>query len=203
MAARGFKIASEVTISKRSDGYLLCNDCNGYYHLKSGEKVEDFHSCECGGILEFFESFPPEKSSETSINKKKENELEIYDDYQEIEQLLTLLKRKSEKRNALIKDLSNRIHIQEGLLHEIKENRWNLWDILDQRNLQSDIKNQKRLLDDIADNEDRLMDLIKEQRHRAHISENNTISYVKKLGTSGLILIEFVVIVVLLFLLLA
>jgi len=36
-----------------SPGYLLCNNCNGYYELQAGEKADDFSDeCECGGNLE-------------------------------------------------------------------------------------------------------------------------------------------------------
>lgn len=169
-----------------SNGYLYCENCHGYYSLKYGENSEDFVSCECGGKLVFYESFP-DFSEDSSFDE--------FDDLIEIEQLLTLLKSKSEKRNALIQNLSNHIHIQEGLLNEIKEERWNLWDVLNERNLQTDIKNQKRLLDDISENEDRLMSMIREQRNRAHDSEKFTFSgMTRNIGTPGFIIIEFIVI---------
>ncbi|MBU4535928.1 MAG: DUF5518 domain-containing protein [Euryarchaeota archaeon] len=34
-------------------GYLLCNQCNGYYELREGENPEEFDMCQCGGELEF------------------------------------------------------------------------------------------------------------------------------------------------------
>ena len=38
-------------------GYLICDNCHGYYELKNGESPEDFSSkCECGGNLEFKDS---------------------------------------------------------------------------------------------------------------------------------------------------
>ena len=139
--------------SKNYSGYLYCKNCNGYYRLQEDETPEDFVSCECGGELEFHESLPDTSTSPG---------LEDFDDTEEIEQLLTLLKSKSKKRKELIGNLSNHIQIQEGLLNEIKEERWNLWDVLNERNLQSDIQNQKRLLDDIAENEDSFYKLFEE-----------------------------------------
>jgi len=181
-----------------SYGYLLCPNCHGYYQLKNGESPEDFESCECGSTLEYLETLP--KSSSKIHDDGVDNN--VYDDYTEIEQLLTILKSKSQKRSEILKTLSNRIEIQEGLLSEIKAERWNLWDVLNQRNLQSDIQNQKRLLDDIAENEDRLMMAIKEQRERAHSSENKTLTYyVQKIGTRGFLILEFVIIIVLVVLL--
>jgi heat shock protein HtpX len=36
------------------DGYLVCDKCNGYYKLKSGELPDNFtNRCECGGKLEY------------------------------------------------------------------------------------------------------------------------------------------------------
>ncbi len=37
-------------------GYLVCEKCNGYYELQSGESPEDFKSCQCGGSLRYVES---------------------------------------------------------------------------------------------------------------------------------------------------
>ena len=34
-------------------GYLICDECSGYYKLEKGESLKDFESCECGGKLKF------------------------------------------------------------------------------------------------------------------------------------------------------
>jgi len=36
---------------KSKNGYLVCNDCGGYYELKPEESPQDFVACECGGKL--------------------------------------------------------------------------------------------------------------------------------------------------------
>jgi hypothetical protein len=42
-----------------TNGYLVCDTCQGFYELQPGEKVEDFNrNCDCGGTLEYFEHFP-------------------------------------------------------------------------------------------------------------------------------------------------
>jgi heat shock protein HtpX len=39
------------------NGYLVCDKCNGYYKLQSGESPEDFtNRCDCGGKLEYQDS---------------------------------------------------------------------------------------------------------------------------------------------------
>lgn len=186
------KDATKQQLPLESNGYLYCRKCQGYYRLQDGESKDDFVSCECGLELEFIESLPTQSSDHYSG-------LDELDDTEEIEQLLTLLKSKSAKRKAIIKNLSKHIHIQEELLNEIKEERWTVWDVLNERNLQADIKNQKRLLDDISDNEDRLMSIVREQRTKAYESEKLTFTGFLKTPLF-IILVVIVVVVVLLFL---
>ncbi len=39
---------------RRTEGYLACDNCRGYYELQRGESPEDFcEKCECGGDLTF------------------------------------------------------------------------------------------------------------------------------------------------------
>nr|WP_054858397.1 hypothetical protein [Methanobacterium formicicum] len=40
-------------------GYLICNQCNGYYELQENESPEDFEKCECGGSLNYHEPRTP------------------------------------------------------------------------------------------------------------------------------------------------
>lgn len=56
---------------KSKKGYLVCNDCGGYYELKSEESPQDFVACECGGKLKHtkkLETIPdnPEESDDKS-----------------------------------------------------------------------------------------------------------------------------------------
>ncbi|HOI39522.1 MAG TPA: zinc ribbon domain-containing protein [Methanobacterium sp.] len=48
-------------------GFLICDNCGGYYELQEGERPEDFQSCECGGNLKYVEK------SDSSINKIPDN----------------------------------------------------------------------------------------------------------------------------------
>lgn len=52
------------------DNYIICQNCNGYYKLEYGEKIEDFKVCECGGKFQK-SSYVGIESRETS--KKLEN----------------------------------------------------------------------------------------------------------------------------------
>ncbi|WP_414469143.1 hypothetical protein [Methanobacterium sp. ACI-7] len=45
------------TLFEKSNGYLICNKCGGYYELKEGELPEDYDlNCECGGKIEYKKS---------------------------------------------------------------------------------------------------------------------------------------------------
>lgn len=38
---------------EQKPGYLICDQCSGYYELQKGESPEDFEECGCGGKLNF------------------------------------------------------------------------------------------------------------------------------------------------------
>jgi hypothetical protein len=37
-------------------GYIVCDNCGGYYELQQGESAEDFDTCQCGGYLKIKDS---------------------------------------------------------------------------------------------------------------------------------------------------
>lgn len=43
-------------------GYLVCEQCGGYYELQEGESPEDFEACECGGELKYTNSIHQQHS---------------------------------------------------------------------------------------------------------------------------------------------
>ncbi|ADZ10122.1 hypothetical protein Metbo_1902 [Methanobacterium lacus] len=50
-----------------SEGYLVCDNCGGFYELQPGEKIEDFNcNCDCGGTLKYFKQnpYPPNNITE-------------------------------------------------------------------------------------------------------------------------------------------
>ncbi|OPY20434.1 MAG: hypothetical protein A4E26_01918 [Methanobacterium sp. PtaU1.Bin097] len=48
----------------KSNGYLVCVKCNGYYKLQPGDSPDDFtDKCECGGHLEYKDSLEFEQHS--------------------------------------------------------------------------------------------------------------------------------------------
>ena len=64
-------------------GYIICEECGGYYELQSGESADDFENCQCGGSLKLVED--PLKISEHKYDPKficsnclEENEPDIF-----------------------------------------------------------------------------------------------------------------------------
>ncbi len=56
-------------------GYLVCENCEGYYELQEGESLENFEECECGGNLKYVENLnsnpQPENTTKEGEKKKK------------------------------------------------------------------------------------------------------------------------------------
>ena len=50
-----------------NNGYLICEDCGGYYKLQSGESPNDYEKCQCGGKLEYSTLKPFNNESENII----------------------------------------------------------------------------------------------------------------------------------------
>ncbi|HMK53256.1 MAG TPA: hypothetical protein VK444_00580 [Methanobacteriaceae archaeon] len=144
-----------------TEGYLVCASCNGYYRLDRNESPTDFESCECGNPLEYFDTMEEVRIRIYSTGSP-ESEL----DYEEMAELLSVIKNKAKQRKEVIQELSRRITIQEELLKEIKAGRWSLWNILEQKDLPSDVKKQKKLLENIDQQEERLMKMVMEKRVR-------------------------------------
>lgn len=53
-------------------GYLICDECAGYYELKAGESPEDFSQCQCGGHLRYVDEI-----KDLSFTDKLHNVLNI------------------------------------------------------------------------------------------------------------------------------
>ncbi len=64
-------------------GYIICEECGGYYELQSGEFADDFENCQCGGNLKlvedsFLKSEPEIKARFVCSNCLEENEAGLY-----------------------------------------------------------------------------------------------------------------------------
>ncbi|WP_414468886.1 DUF1616 domain-containing protein [Methanobacterium sp. ACI-7] len=59
-ALASFTVIMAYTSPKRrkTNNYIKCSNCNGYYQLKEGESLNDFEKCKCGGELEYVQYNP-------------------------------------------------------------------------------------------------------------------------------------------------
>jgi hypothetical protein len=58
----------------KDQGYLICEECGGYYQLQPGESTEDFDTCQCGGKLTYTESIPSNDNEDlNSVEAKNGN----------------------------------------------------------------------------------------------------------------------------------
>lgn len=53
-------------------GYLICENCGGYYELQPGEYPDDFEKCQCGGKLQYRENLEFETALPPIESLKKE-----------------------------------------------------------------------------------------------------------------------------------
>lgn len=53
-------------------GYLVCDECGGYYELQEGESPEDLDcNCECGGTLEYVDNLNDQNNEFSKSERKK------------------------------------------------------------------------------------------------------------------------------------
>lgn len=50
-----------------SMGYLICDQCKGYYELKEGESPGDFDCCQCGGKLNYVDKLDKHSAEEKKL----------------------------------------------------------------------------------------------------------------------------------------
>lgn len=131
-----------------SNGYLVCENCNGYYQLQDGESPADFDFCECRGRLSFYNDF--NQLNQVNYSNDSQESTLGYDDLQNI---IVNLKNKAERRKELFEELSKKVEVQDELLNDIKEGNWSLWETVDQKGMHANVKEQKKLIHNLLDEE--------------------------------------------------
>lgn len=133
-------------------GYLICENCNGYYQLQEGESPSEFDFCECGGHLNYQEThnFISKKKNGTDTTQLEEDQL----DYEEIQEMVINLKNKAEKRKKQFKELSKKVEIQEEILNEIKDGKLPMWEKNPNKNIKKGFIQPKNPINNISGNSD-------------------------------------------------
>jgi hypothetical protein len=197
--------------TKKDNGYLICKNCLGYYKLKEDESPEDFKGCECGGPLEYTENLdnlrkPRISSSTNEFNSphKPDDEYkadfneEYYDEYEELQQIVDVIRVKAQERKKFMEKLYENVQKQEIILNniseeqiaEVKDNDWSLWDLIEEKDMKSDINSQKMIIDDIIEKEKHLISYVKDKRNNKPFNAKSIISYpYAKIGILTLMII--------------
>lgn len=198
------KIFGKNSKKEKNKGYLICNSCSGYYKLKYGESPDDFKGCECGNPLEYKEDFNPQKKSQISSYTDQFNSTyrpdyknntptyfneDYFDEYAELQQIVDIIKIKAEERKKFMENLYESIQKQEKILNsindeqilEVRNNKWSLWGLIEEKNIKNDLNNQKMIVDDVLDKENRLLSYVKDKREKKNINayHANINSYAK------------------------
>ncbi|WP_414469569.1 hypothetical protein [Methanobacterium sp. ACI-7] len=61
-----------------SKGYLVCENCGGYYKLQEGENATDFDYCQCGGKLKYYKHIHDYLGEENRTDFSKEHKTDIH-----------------------------------------------------------------------------------------------------------------------------
>ena len=189
--------------SSKNNGYLVCHKCYGYYPLKENELPDDFVECECGNDLEFYKNIDDLtkiKGLKNPDEDGKKSEM-LYDNYKELQEVVNVLKSKSEKRKEFFEELSTRIEMQEEILNEIKYGEWKLWDTIEENSLYNNIKGQEFAAENIIEQEDNFLSYVKQQRTRAEtIGNKSHTSLYEKIGAFLVVVLIIILGILLLFL---
>jgi hypothetical protein len=207
------KIYGKNEITDKNKGYLICNNCLGYYKLKENESPEDFKGCECGNPLKYSEDINnirkfPISSSTTKLNSNytkpsfEYNTLndfndEYYDEYAELQQIVDIIRTKAQERKKFLEKLYDKVRKQETILNnvnqeqiiEVKDNEWSLWELIEEKNIENDLNDQKMIIDEVIQQETRLLSHLKDKRS-PNLSSVQSISshFYLKIGVLTLII---------------
>ena len=127
-------------------GYLVCSHCRGYYELQEGESPDDFERCECGNQLEFRQT----------INLQARAYSANFDD----PSIKTI---SSDDKPSIVKQFPPQALVSKETLINIQEDKWDLWDALNQFQSRTDDNNPKKWADDVIEM-DRMMMLVDQKR---------------------------------------
>jgi len=102
-------------------GYLVCQNCGGYYKLKDGESAEDFVACQCYGQLVYVESLEDIKENEEVKDKSvlKLNADSDHDVIDDSDYIVVNGDSEPETQGAHEKDQV--IDVKKGLNHALRE----------------------------------------------------------------------------------
>lgn len=103
--------------------YLICDKCNIYYEIEKIEEMEEFHNCECGNELKFYDTLEDymNEDPDSSIATEEESKGIFYSINKKnlVDMQMNMLKdqKETEEHERSIRDLRYRIR------HAISKNK--------------------------------------------------------------------------------
>jgi len=178
------------------NGYLICRSCHGYYQLKDNESPDDFNTCECGSPLEYKESM------DNLLESPRTFSYDDVDEYEELQEIVDFLKNEARERKELLRNLSERVTIQEQALNNINQEKLmemkdesSIWDLLEEKDIENEIYEQKRLIESSIQQEEAFLSRIQQKRSRSSQSLISTSNdYLPFILIIGIVIVLLVII---------
>ncbi len=142
-------------------GYLICNQCEGYYELKNYETPDDFETCSCGSSLEYV----------TSLTELNNPDLESSENISH--------------KVALMNQLTSQTSFTEEILTNRRQDSGNLWDNLEHFN-PNEIHNNQSFSNDVIEM-NRMMMMVDQKRALEESNPSRYESVLQKVGLIGLL----------------
>jgi hypothetical protein len=163
-------------------GYLICNQCNGYYELQENESPEDFEKCECGGSLNYHEPRTPVednlKSTRQHVFNKSPKSQGGYTTQNPLNKVKTETSTSENKR--VVDRISPQEPVSDEALDTLIKDKGNLWDNVEE--FRPENKKNEGTSDVIELN--RMMMMV-DQKRALEESNKNSSRISRKMGPIG------------------
>jgi len=188
----------------KNKGYLICNNCFGYYKLKENESPDDFKGCECGSTLVYRENIDNLKLNNTNSASKtissyneteydysvfNEHNDETSDDLSiksEREQYLEKLQETVLNKDIILK------YVNEEQLLDDENDKFPVWDVIEEKEMENEFDNQNIMFNEVMEKENLFQSYIKNKRENEYLRYNY--SYLK-VGFI-ILLIAFIILII-------
>ena len=98
-------------------------------------------------------------------HKNNPSKYEYYDEYSELQQIVDVIRVNAQERRKFMEKLYENVRKQEMILNniseeqiiEVRNNKWSLWSLIEEKDMKNDLNTQKVIIDDIIEKENHLL----------------------------------------------
>ena len=160
---------------EKDKGYLICNNCFGYYKLKENESPDDFKGCECGSPLVYRENLDNLKTNNTNSYLKNDssfNEPEYNSAVDSNNEISDVLGSKSKDHEKYLEKLQETVlnqdvvqnYIDEAQMLDHRYDKLPVWDLNEEKRIKNEFDTQNIMINDIIEKEKLFQSYIKNKR---------------------------------------